>query len=161
MTLQKIKALDGKDEYVLLPIAVFRALRGQIERCLAGGRLAKSSDDDFVPFVLEDYVDNPVALARIKAKITQAELARRLEVSQAYVSKIEAQEQVSSKVLAKVGAALSHTTIARPAVTLPTEMYTPERVREFDAAEQELAAYHDTRAPTVKRARRPKRKPVR
>ncbi len=28
----------------------------------------------------------------------------------------------------------------RPAVTLPLELYTPERVQEFDAAEAELAA---------------------
>lgn len=110
MTLQKIKSLDGKDEYVLLPIAVFRALRGQIEQRLAGPSAARSEDDDYVPFVLEDYLENPVALARIKAKFTQAELARRMDVSQAYVSKIEAQAQVSSKVLAKVNSALSRTT---------------------------------------------------
>ncbi len=110
MTLQKIKSLDGKDEYVLLPIAVFRALRGPIEQRLAGRTAARSKDDDYLPFVLEDYVDNPVALARIKAKITQAELARRMDVSQAYVSKVEAQAQVSSKLLAKVSAALSRTT---------------------------------------------------
>ena len=109
MTLQKIKSPDGKDEYVLLPIAVFRALRVQIEQRLAGRKLAKSSDGDYLPFILDDYVDNPVALARIKAKITQAELARRMEVSQAYISKIEAQVQVSSKVLAKVNTALSRT----------------------------------------------------
>ena len=30
--------------------------------------------------------------------------------------------------------------LLRPAVTLPLEMYTPERVREFDAAEQEFKA---------------------
>jgi len=30
--------------------------------------------------------------------------------------------------------------LLRPAVTLPLEMYTPERVREFDEAEAELAA---------------------
>ena len=30
--------------------------------------------------------------------------------------------------------------LLRPAVTLPLELYTPERVREFDAAEAELAA---------------------
>ena len=107
MTLQKIKSLDGKDEYVLLPIAVFRALREQIEQRLAGGRTAPSKEDDYVPFVLGDYVDNPVALARIKAKITQAELARRMDVSQAYISKIESQARVGSKVLAKVDAALS------------------------------------------------------
>lgn len=28
----------------------------------------------------------------------------------------------------------------RPAVTLPVELYTPERIAEFDAAEAELAA---------------------
>jgi ribosome-binding protein aMBF1 (putative translation factor) len=109
MTLQKIKSLDGKDEYVLLPIAVYHALRGQIEQRLASRSAARSKDDDYLPFVLEDYVDNPVAFARIKAKITQAELARRMDVSQAYVSKLEAQAQVSSKVLAKVDAALSRT----------------------------------------------------
>jgi AbrB family looped-hinge helix DNA binding protein len=30
--------------------------------------------------------------------------------------------------------------LLRPAVVLPTELYTPERVREFEAAEVELAA---------------------
>lgn len=30
--------------------------------------------------------------------------------------------------------------LLRPAVTLPIEIYTPEREREFDAAEAELAA---------------------
>jgi ribosome-binding protein aMBF1 (putative translation factor) len=109
MTLQTIKSLDGKDEYVLLPIAVFRAMREQIEQGLAGRGAARSRNDDYAPFVLEDYVDNPVALVRIKAKITQAELARRMNVSQAYVSKIEARAQVSSKVLTKVNAALSRT----------------------------------------------------
>ena len=51
--------------------------------------------------------------------------------------------------------------LLRPAVTLPVEMYTPERVREFDAAEQELAAYLGARAPAVKRAKQPKRKSAR
>ena len=30
--------------------------------------------------------------------------------------------------------------LVRPAVTLPLELYTPERLQEFDAAEVELAA---------------------
>jgi hypothetical protein len=30
--------------------------------------------------------------------------------------------------------------LLRPAVTLPVELYTPERVAEFDAGEAELAA---------------------
>lgn len=115
MTLQKIKSLDGKDEYVLLPIAVFRAMREQIEQRLASHTAVGSTNDDYVPFALEDYVDSPVALARIKAKITQAELARRMDVSQAYVSKIEAQAQVSNKMLAKVSAALASAKSATPA----------------------------------------------
>ena len=42
--------------------------------------------------------------------------------------------------------------LLRPAVTLPIEMYTPERVQEFDAAEAELAAVLAARAPGAKRA---------
>ena len=33
-----------------------------------------------------------------------------------------------------------HGLLLRPAVTLPLELYTPERVQEFDAAEADLAA---------------------
>src|SRR3972149_4272648 len=107
MTLQRIKSLDGKDEYILLPVAVYRALRREIEGKLGGPKTARPSDRDYVPFVLEDYVENPVALARIEANLTQAELARRMGVSQAYVAKVERQERVSPKLLAKVNAALA------------------------------------------------------
>lgn len=102
MTLQKIKSLNGKDEYVLLPVAVYRALRKEIESKLEG-------DDagDYEPFAVEDYVDNPVALARIKARMTQKELAKRMKVSQAYISKIESQAKVTPKILLKVRTALS------------------------------------------------------
>ena len=51
--------------------------------------------------------------------------------------------------------------LLRPAITLPIEMYTAERVREFDAAEQDLADYLATNAPVAKRAgpaKRAKRK---
>jgi AbrB family looped-hinge helix DNA binding protein len=48
--------------------------------------------------------------------------------------------------------------LLRPAVTLPVERYTPERVREFDAAEHELAGWLGARSQAVKRAARPKRK---
>lgn len=51
--------------------------------------------------------------------------------------------------------------LLRPAVTLPVEMYTPERVREFDAAERELAAYLGATGPAVKRAARRTRKSAR
>lgn len=100
MNLQKIKSLKGKDEYVLLPVAVYKALKDEIDNELA--HKGKSSDDEFVPFVLEDYVDNPVALARMKAHLTQEQLAERLGVSQAYVSKIERQDKVTAKLLERV-----------------------------------------------------------
>lgn len=103
MTLQKIKSLNGKDEYVLLPIAIYRALRKEIDGKLEGG----SEAEDYVPFAVEDYVDNPVALARIKAHVTQKDLAKWMKVSQAYISKIESQPDVTPKVLLKVKTALT------------------------------------------------------
>jgi AbrB family looped-hinge helix DNA binding protein len=42
--------------------------------------------------------------------------------------------------------------LLRPAVTLPIEMYSDERIREFDAAEAELAEVLGKR-PSKKRAR--------
>lgn len=62
---------------------------------------------DYVPFALEDYVENPVALVRIKAKVTQEQLAQRIGVTQAYISKIEHRDKVTPKFLAKVKAALA------------------------------------------------------
>lgn len=106
MTLQTIKSVDGKDEYVLLPITIYKALKEEIEDELAGLEAAVAKGEEYVPFVLEDYVDNPVALARVKAHITQKELARRLGVTQAYISKIERQEKVTPELLARVKAAL-------------------------------------------------------
>lgn len=104
MTLQKIKSIQGKDEYVLLPMAVYRVLKDQIEKELAA--CEASQDETYEPFVLEDYVDNPVALARIKAGITQEQLAQRLGVSQAYVSQIECRNNVTNKMLERVHSAI-------------------------------------------------------
>lgn len=69
----------------------------------------KINDNDeqaYVPFVLEDYVDNPVAIARIKAGITQGQLAQRLGVSQAYISQVERRTNVTNKMLERVRTAL-------------------------------------------------------
>ena len=106
VSLQIIKSLSGKPEFVLIPVAVYNALREQIEDELAGREAAADKSADYVPFALEDYVDNPIALARIKAKLTQKELAKRLSVTQAYISKVEHQAKVTPKLLAKVKAAL-------------------------------------------------------
>jgi ribosome-binding protein aMBF1 (putative translation factor) len=101
---QIIQSLQGKPEYVLLPYDLYQSLRSDLERKLTARK--NSPAGDYTPFQIEDYVDNPVALARIKARISQSELARRLGVSQAYVSKIERQERVTAKLLARVKTAL-------------------------------------------------------
>jgi len=100
MSMNVIKSLDG-EEYVLLPVRVYRALRKSIDK-----KLAEKDEADYVPFELEDYVDNPVALTRIKANMTQEELAQRMNVSQAYISKVERQNKVSAKLLERVKRAL-------------------------------------------------------
>ncbi|MCG7757512.1 MAG: helix-turn-helix domain-containing protein [Nitrosomonas sp.] len=104
MTLQKIKSIQGKDEYVLLPMAIYRVLKDQIEKELAA--CETNQDEAYEPFVLEDYVDNPVALARIKAGITQEQLAQCLGVSQAYISQIERRDTVTNKMLERVHSAI-------------------------------------------------------
>ena len=106
MTLQTIKSIDGKDEYVLLPMSVYTALREEIEGEMAGIEAA-AEGNEYIPFVLEDYVDNPIALARMKAHITQSELAERMGVTQAYISKVERQAKVTPKLLKRVHLVLS------------------------------------------------------
>jgi len=97
MNLQTIKSMNGKDEYVLLPINAYQLLKKQIDKITSG---------EYENFNLTDYVQNPIAVMRIKAHLTQAELADCLEVSQAYISKIEKQEVVSPKLIEKVKSAL-------------------------------------------------------
>jgi AbrB family looped-hinge helix DNA binding protein len=48
--------------------------------------------------------------------------------------------------------------LLRPAVTLPVELYTPAREREFDAAEAELAAVLGVREAPPPRASRSRRR---
>lgn len=103
MNLQTIKSMDGKVEYVLLPVAAYHALRRQITEQLKHSQKNK----DYEVFDPADYIDNPAALARIQAGITQEELAKRMNVTQAYVSKIENQEKVTAKMMQKVTTAIT------------------------------------------------------
>lgn len=100
MNLQIIKSVEGRAEYVLLPISVYESLKSDIDKVL-------SQEHDYERFQLEDYVENPIALARIRANLTQEQLASKMGVSQAYISKLESQDNISVKVMAKVKAALS------------------------------------------------------
>ncbi len=102
MILQTIKSIEGKVEYVLLPVSIYNALQDEIEM-----RMKKlKSKNDYVTFDPADYVDNPIALARIKINMTQEELAKRMNVTQAYISKIETKNKVTAKMLQKVKSAL-------------------------------------------------------
>ncbi|MBI3374350.1 MAG: helix-turn-helix transcriptional regulator [Betaproteobacteria bacterium] len=115
MNLQIIKSLSGSPEFVLIPVAVYNALRERIEDELAGLDAVAEKSGEYVPFALEDYVDNPVSLARMKANMTQRELAVRLGVTQAYISKVEHQEKITPVLMAKVKSALGKQSISRRA----------------------------------------------
>lgn len=103
MNLQTIKSMDGKVEYVLLPIATYNALRPEILKQLKHPQ----DHDNYEAFDPADYINNPVALARINAGITQEDLAKLMHVTQAYISKIENQDKITPKMLAKVKTALA------------------------------------------------------
>lgn len=47
--------------------------------------------------------------------------------------------------------------LLRPSVTLPVELYTPEREREFDAAEADLAARQENKRRRARTTAKPKR----
>lgn len=115
LNLQIIKSLSGSPEFVLIPVAVYNALRERIEDELAGLDAVAEKSGEYVPFALEDYVDNPVSLARMKANMTQRELAVRLGVTQAYISKVEHQEKITPVLMAKVKSALGKQSISRRA----------------------------------------------
>ncbi len=70
---------------------------------------AETSEEkmNYVPFELENYVNSPVALARIKAMVTQEELAQEMSVLQSYISRIERQKTVTAKTFDKVQQALA------------------------------------------------------
>lgn len=107
MSLQVIKSRNGQPEYVLLPVSVYAKLRSEIEQAL------QETTEEYEVFELTDYVDNPVALARIQSHLTQQELAKIMGVTQAYVSKLEAQDKVTHKVLLKVKQAISNLGISQ------------------------------------------------
>ena len=78
-------------------------LRNEIDRVLK--TIRPNATDAYIDFDPTNYVKSPIALARINAGLSQSELAARASVTQAYVSKIERQEDVSPKVILKFNAA--------------------------------------------------------
>lgn len=101
--LQTIKNQSGKPEYVLLPIDVYNNLKKDIDMAVNKHMPQK----DYFEFNPSDFIKNRIALARMKAKVTQVSLAKHLKVSQAYISKIENDEyKVTDKLFKKVNTAI-------------------------------------------------------
>ena len=48
-----------------------------------------ADDNEMIPFNVADYIDNPIKAMRVKANLTQVQLAELMDVSQAYIGKIE------------------------------------------------------------------------
>ena len=101
-TLQIIKNTSGNPEYVLLPITVYKNLKENIDRMVKD--VPQKEYADFDP---SDFIKNRIALTRMKTKITQASLAKYLNVSQAYISKIENDEyKVTPRLFEKINDAI-------------------------------------------------------
>ena len=45
----------------------------------------QDNEDELVPFVVAEYIKNPIRAARIEAGVTQSELAQRINVTQEYI----------------------------------------------------------------------------
>jgi predicted XRE-type DNA-binding protein len=102
MNLQIINSIHGVPEFILLPIKLYEQLPDKVRLEWA----ALKDNAEYVPFVLEDYITNPVALARMKAQVSQEELADAMDVSQSYISQLEVKEKISAKTLSKIYNAL-------------------------------------------------------
>ena len=90
----------GKPAFVVIPYDDYVALSG------ARARRARGKDE-FVPFVLSEYIQNPIRVMRVEAGLNQSQLAKRLGVSQGYVSRIEGRNfKVSDRLLSRAKAAL-------------------------------------------------------
>lgn len=63
--------------------------------------------DEYVPFVIEDYIHSPVAVARINSGVSRKELAQRMGLSLDYLRRVERKESITPKFMERVQAALS------------------------------------------------------
>jgi ribosome-binding protein aMBF1 (putative translation factor) len=106
MNFNTIEALGGQ-RFVLFPADDYARIEKDVQALLRKHvAVSRAKKMDYEPFVLTDYVRNPVALARINAGVTQVDLAKRLGVSQPYIAKLEAQGRVSKEKLEQVTAVL-------------------------------------------------------
>jgi len=80
MSAQIIYDQSGKNpEFAVIPWEEYQKLIQQESKY----------DEEMIPFDVGDFIDNPIKAMRIKANLTQVQLATALGVSQAYIGKIE------------------------------------------------------------------------
>ncbi len=103
MSIQVIKKKKRAD-YVVIPYDEFMEYADEdlIDAAYIQEILQDPVEGEIIDFDFADYVSNPVHLARLRAGITQKELAEIMGVTQAYVSKLEKSEHVTIKALKKV-----------------------------------------------------------
>lgn len=91
----------GQPAFAVIPYEDYLAL-------IARDKGSNEDDEELVPFVVSDYIKNPVRAARVEAGVTQEELAKRLGVTQSYISKIEGRNyKASEKLMNRVRAAIA------------------------------------------------------
>ena len=97
MSIQVIKKKQ-KADYVIIPYDEFIAYANEdlIDAAYIQDILSDPVEGEIMDFDFGDYVDNPVHLRRLKAGLTQKELAEKMGVTQAYVSKLEKSDSVSA-----------------------------------------------------------------
>lgn len=87
---------DNKPAFAVIPYADYMTLVG-----------SANDDDEYVPFALNDYIQNPIRVARIEANLSQQDLAEHLNVTQGYISRIEGRNfKVTEKLMHKIKTAL-------------------------------------------------------
>jgi DNA-binding XRE family transcriptional regulator len=106
MNMQTITAVGGQ-EFVLLPIECYKKLKPHIEKYFDEEDIIDGDDNDYVPFVLEHFVKNPVALERARAGLTQKQLAKLMGCAQSNISQMESVDNVTPDSILKVMKALS------------------------------------------------------
>ncbi len=108
MSIQVVKK-KKKADYVIIPYDEFLTYADEdlIDAAYIQDILSDPEEGEIIDFNFSDYVDNPVQLRRLKAGISQKELAKKMGVTQAYISKLERTNLVSAKALKKVNDGLN------------------------------------------------------